>query len=69
MIYFTAHTFDCVCHSIRTMFRVLGIYNFGFGLAKIKHALTITDENDKARNLHPIISIWRANFFQTLRRP
>ena len=20
---------DCVCHSIRSMFRVLGIYNFG----------------------------------------
>ena len=28
MIYFTAHTINCVCHSIRTMFRVLGIYNF-----------------------------------------
>ena len=28
MIYFTAHTFKCVCHSIRTMFRVLGMYNF-----------------------------------------
>ena len=30
MIYFTAHTFKCVCHCIRTMFRVLGVYNFGF---------------------------------------
>ena len=29
MIYFTAHTFNCVCHSIGTMFRVLGVYNFG----------------------------------------
>ena len=29
MIYFTAHTFKCVCHCIRTMFRVLGMYNFG----------------------------------------
>ena len=29
MIYFTAHTFKCVCHCIRTMFRVLGVYNFG----------------------------------------
>ena len=29
MIYFTAHTFNCVCHCIRVMFRVLGIYNFG----------------------------------------
>ena len=31
MIYFTAHTFNCVCHSIRTMFRVLGMYNFESG--------------------------------------
>ena len=28
MIYFTAHTFKCVCHCIRSMFRVLGMYNF-----------------------------------------
>jgi hypothetical protein len=27
---FSAHTFNCVCHSKRSMFRVLGIYNFGF---------------------------------------
>ena len=26
--YFTAHTIICVCHSIRSMFRVLGMYNF-----------------------------------------
>ena len=26
---FYAHTFNCVCHSIRSMFRVLGIYIFG----------------------------------------
>ena len=30
MIYFTAHTFKCVCHCRRAMFRVLGIYNFEF---------------------------------------
>ena len=30
MIYFTAHTLNCVCHCIRAMFRVLGMYNFGF---------------------------------------
>ena len=29
MVYFTAHTFNCVCHCIRVMFRVLGMYNFG----------------------------------------
>ena len=28
MIYFTAHIFNCVCHCIRAMFRVLGMYNF-----------------------------------------
>jgi hypothetical protein len=26
---FSAHTINYVCHSIRSMFRVLGIYNFG----------------------------------------
>ena len=26
---FSAHTINCVGHSIRSMFRVLGIYNFG----------------------------------------
>ena len=25
---FSAHTVNCVCHSIRSMFRVLGMYNF-----------------------------------------
>jgi len=29
---FYAHTINCVCHSIRSMFRVLGIYNFGFSI-------------------------------------
>ena len=28
MIYFAAHTFKCVCHCKRAMFRVLGMYNF-----------------------------------------
>ena len=28
MIYFTAHTFKCVCHCRRAMFIVLGMYNF-----------------------------------------
>ena len=25
---FSAHTINCVCHSIRSMFRVLDVYNF-----------------------------------------
>ena len=41
MIYFTAHTFKCVCHCRRAMFIVLGMYNFGFCLVKgcLKHAI------------------------------
>ena len=29
---FSANTINCVCHSIRSMFRLLGIYNFAFRL-------------------------------------
>ena len=29
-----AHTFNCVCHCIRVMFRVLGMYNFGLAPKK-----------------------------------
>ena len=29
MIYFIAHTFKCVCHCRRAIFRVLDMYNFG----------------------------------------
>ena len=36
MIYFTAHTFKCVCHCRRAMFRVLGMYNFGNDIKKIQ---------------------------------
>ena len=34
---FSAHTINCMCHSIRSMFRVLGIYNFAV-LQKCGHA-------------------------------
>ena len=36
MIYFTAHTFKCVCHCRRAMFRVLGMYNFACIIFKNK---------------------------------
>ena len=36
MIYFTAHTFKCVCHCRRAMFRVLGMYNFVYNINWIK---------------------------------
>ena len=29
---FFAHTINCVCHSIKSMFRVLGMYNFDTNL-------------------------------------
>ena len=28
IIHFTAPTINCVCHRIKSMFRVLGVYNF-----------------------------------------
>ena len=31
---FSAHTINCVCHSIRSMFRVLGIYNSALTINK-----------------------------------
>ena len=34
MIYFTAHTFKCVVHCRRAMFRVLGMYNFDWNLIR-----------------------------------
>ena len=41
MIYFTAHTFKCVCHCRRAMFRVLGMYNFGFGALTVQTSVDI----------------------------
>ena len=32
---FSAHTIKCVCQSIRSMFRVLGIYNFELNMESI----------------------------------
>ena len=32
---FSAHTINCMCHSIRSMFRVLGVYNFEHHLKKV----------------------------------
>ena len=34
--HFTAHTINCVCHNIRSMFRVLGMYNFGLNQPKFQ---------------------------------
>ena len=39
MIYFTAHTFNYVCHCIRVMFRVLGMYNFASNLKEYTNSL------------------------------
>ena len=33
---FSAHTINCVCHSIRSIFRALGMYNFGLMLENEK---------------------------------
>ena len=31
---FSAHTINCVCHCTRSMFRVLGMYNFAVGIVE-----------------------------------
>ena len=36
---FSAHTINCVCHSIRSMFRVLGICNFGLPVGLLRESL------------------------------
>ena len=45
MIYFTAHTFKCVCHCRRALFRVLGMYNFGFFSKKVEIVMQICSKN------------------------
>ena len=42
MIYFTAHTFKCVCHCRRAMFRVLGMYNFVIQVNQKQERLAVT---------------------------
>ena len=32
---FSAHTINYVCHSMRSMFRVLGVYNFDSGIVYV----------------------------------
>ena len=65
-----AHKFDCVCHSIRSMFRVLGVYNFDarakirfFGKLKIPQfpsviSLTLTIIFDQQNNSNVYCQNW-----------
>ena len=53
--HFTAHTINCVCHSIRWMFRVLGMCNFGLLLrsgAKIFHETINPKSHSKCSTVH-----------------
>ena len=40
---FTAHTINYVCHSIKSMSRVLGMYNFGLSLHVVRRILSKCD--------------------------
>ena len=42
---FSAHTINYVCHSIRSMFRVLGVYNF-VQSANLQFILSHHDDNE-----------------------
>ena len=64
MKHFTAHTINCVCHSIRSMFRVLAIYNFGLSITQsdmIKDCeidySSLRMSSRKLQNNHSIIPI------------
>ena len=51
---FSAHTFNCVCHSIRSMFRVLGVYNFECRLKYCKYTAsssTCVEEEEEEHNV------------------
>ena len=61
MIYFTAHTFKCVCHCIRTMFRVLGVYNFAFFHENSPFMSTRCLPIEKLSAIKPIIKIRMQN--------
>ena len=60
--YFTAHTINCVCHCIRSMFRVLGIYNFD-GIFHI-FELTQTVPQNSRHHKHAKLLKWGCNFRQ-----
>ena len=60
--HFNAHTINCVCHNIRSMFRVLGIYNFDHHHQnlfnhKTKHIQMMNSENYDDFKLHTSISV------------
>ena len=66
MIYFTAHTFKCMCHCRSAMFRVLGMYNFAYRLYEyILDAWPKISISDFSKlwyvNLH--VEIVNGNFF------
>ena len=76
MIYhFNAHTIDCVCHSIRSMFRVLGIYNFGpcynfeqnqwYKIFCRMYGLTVMQTISSSTNITNIDKIKKNNHFWT----
>ena len=81
MIYFTAHTFKCVCHCRRAMFRVLGMYNFGLGQKSLKNfrwflVETMTPKRHfeinwplKNFEIQDIVVVWRNFIFESSQKP
>ena len=69
MIYFTAHTFKCVCHCRRAMFRVLGMYNFAsrlkvYLLPALKHH-TVKKSQMENRITYQICTLFQKYRFGT----
>ena len=69
MIYFTAHTFKCVCHCRRAMFRVLGMYNFDLNLKLYLDFLYVTWPlfyNLIAVLIQKVIRVFKKNRFKNI---
>ena len=68
MIYFTTHTFKCVCHCRRAMFRLLGMYNFALTLNFDPFETNMTKLNPKIALTESIYIKYQFRFGCTKRR-
>ena len=65
---FSAHTINCVCHSITSMFRVLGLYNFGNGINSVQKAVNFTIPAKKDNeNIRPEFSDQKVDYLWSVK--
>ena len=52
---FSEHTINCGCHSIRSMIRVLGIYNFGAGAKALLRSANTVQCQVRGAGMKPLL--------------